>query len=183
MSAFMQANAHIDYLLTAGLWGRNVLRWYDEPIGFSIPDNAYREGDPWGPGAIDWHQKHSRELREDTADRVGSMLIAENRRSVNHRYAEEELEQIYTFRRTMMENDSAAVLQACGGYTYQSCEHPEWHRSEAKSFITALEHRMIRFVIDGADDVQKFWSLDDNDVVYNPGISVMDMIARRRDTN
>lgn len=178
----MQEHAHIDYLLTAGMWGRNVLRWYDQPIVLSIPDNAYREGEPWGPGAIEWHQKHSRELREDTADRVGAMLIAENRRSVNHRYAEDELESIYTYRRVMMSHDPASVLQACAGYRYQACEHPDWHRSEAHEFLWSLEHRMISMLTEGPD-MMKFWSLGDDDVVYNPGISVMDLTRRKRGTN
>lgn len=30
---------------------------------------------------------------------------------------------------------AAAVFKSCACYEYQSCEHPEWHESEAKSIL------------------------------------------------
>jgi hypothetical protein len=119
MSAFMVDDTHIDALLTAGLLldPRAPLRW-------------------WIPGV--------RELTAATADRVGAMLLAENRRSVNHRYREDEIESIYQFHQLAGRPDPVVVLSAIDCYEYQACEHPEWERSEAWAFCDALRRLACR---------------------------------------
>jgi hypothetical protein len=71
------------------------------------------------------------------------MLLAENRRSVDHRYAEEEWEQPYLFKRLPGVPNPVAVLKALDGFEYQACEHPEWEKSEAHAFVQALRKRAI----------------------------------------
>lgn len=84
-----------------------------------------------------------RELTEATAGRVGAMLLAENRRSVDHRYDETELEEPYLFTKLRGIPDPVIVLKAISCYEYQSCEHPEWATSEASRFCVALQAKMI----------------------------------------
>jgi hypothetical protein len=59
MSAFVVSKTHIDALLTAGLRlcspTSGPLRWFDSD---DIPDNAYQEGEVWGPGSIAWWAGH-----------------------------------------------------------------------------------------------------------------------------
>jgi len=95
MSAFIVGTTHLDYLVSAGLMfsrqGHGPLRWM-APAEEAPAEATHERGEPWGPGAIEEYNKRRRELTPETADRVGAMLAAENRRSVDHRYNETELE-------------------------------------------------------------------------------------------
>lgn len=153
MSAFMVDKVHIDALVTAGVaWGAPHI--HDGPIRWTWPElseedehDAYERGEPWGPRAIELYRQRMHELTRDQAGRVGAMLWAENRRSIDHRYNEEELEDPYEFTALPGHPDPVVVLAAIGCYEYQSCEHPDWHRSEAYAFIQSLRARAIRKVI------------------------------------
>lgn len=69
MSAFVVDTAHIDAMVQAGLRGRWNLSWY-------------------------WEGEHH-ELTRANADEIGAMLLAENVRSVDHRYSPPGREAIY----------------------------------------------------------------------------------------
>lgn len=144
MSAFVVSEAHVDALVTAGLVlpDHKPLIWlWPEPADDELMD-AYRRGEPWGPGAASVYEKKRHELTLATAGRVGAMLWAENQRSVNHRYDEDDWEAPYEFRQMrgnlLDHRVPVVVLHAIAGFEYQSCEHLEWHRSEAKAFCEAL---------------------------------------------
>lgn len=148
MSAFIVNKSHLDYLISAGFAGRRggVLRWY-APAEEVPAEPTHQRGEPWGPGMVDHMAPRRRELTIETANQVGAMLAAENRRSVDHRYNETELEDFYTFTRYPGSGtpglDPVQVLKAIACYEYQSCEHPEWETSEAHEFCRALRHRTI----------------------------------------
>ncbi len=123
MSAFMVSNKHLDYMLHAGLrYGRTF--------------------------ELSWHTPMDEDRRNvltrETVNDVGIMLAAENRRSVNHRYGESNMEDFFEFsecRGGMI--DLVQVLKLIDCYEYQSCEHPEWKHSEARIFCDALRRLMI----------------------------------------
>jgi hypothetical protein len=137
MSAFMVDTVHIDAMLTAGLHlparRQSRLTWY-------WPDlDAATDRGIWTAAELMVHADQRRhELTTDTAGRVGAMLLAENRRSVDHRYDEQELEEPYLFTRLAGTPDPVVVLKAIDCYEYQSCEHPGWRFSEAQPFCQAL---------------------------------------------
>lgn len=142
MSAFVVSEATIHGLVVGGLKlaRYSPLRW-QLPIPAEERAGGYQVGTWIGPDAIALAEKYGRDLTEDTAGRVGAMLWAENVRSVNHRYAEEDLEPIYPglpagWRSARI--DPARLLSVIGCYEYQSCEHPEWESSEARIYCTAL---------------------------------------------
>lgn len=156
MSAFVVSRETIDVLVCGAQfgWGRGPggeygLKWWDV-----------------GPAELrDMHwsecHEHRRDFNDLGADQVGAMLWAENRRSVDYRYEESELEPLYLsrhvagFRPTPVE-----VLKACDCYEYQSCEHPEWPRSEACSFVEALRGKAIHGLA-GYGDAPWDWSTAD----------------------
>lgn len=164
MSAFMVGKDHIDGLLTAGLeWSRpSRLKWFYPEIGPDDERDAYARGVPWGPRCIELCEERRRELTLESVGRVGAMLLAENRASVNHRYDEEEWEEPYLFEPLPGISDPVIVLKAIACYRYQSCEHPEWERSEARVFIDALEQKAIVH-LPGYDDAPG-WEIRDRDV-------------------
>jgi hypothetical protein len=121
MSADEVDTIHIDALLTAGMPRRGtILHWH------------------WG------NPTQGASLNAETAGRVGAMLLAENRRSVNHLYTEDEIEQPYEYKRASLKGGWVAVLSALACYEYQSCEHAEWPDSEAYAFCDALRRHAIR---------------------------------------
>lgn len=150
MSAYIVSKEHIDYLITAGFhlpgMRRSMLHWL---IPREAPAEAYQRGEPWGPEAISDCNERRRELSQDHADEVGRMLWAENQESVNHRYDDEEIEEIYFYKCHPDYEIRHAVnpietLKALSCYEYQTCEHPEWENSEAFTFCEALRSAAIR---------------------------------------
>ena len=141
MSAFEVDPTHIDVLISAALQGGSYgpLTWYYGEIPHTAPGEAL-------PGAEDYLtslQKTKREVTRTNAGMWGALLVAENRRSVNHRYAEDEIEDPYEFTEYAGTFNAVAILKAISCYEYQSCEHPEWEASEAKAFCDALRASMI----------------------------------------
>ncbi|MFH2072616.1 MAG: hypothetical protein ABIJ75_07195 [Actinomycetota bacterium] len=156
MSAFIVEEAHIDYLVSAGLaynYHGSPLRWDLSPV----EENG---------------------LTRDTAQRTGEMLVAANWDSVNYRYDEEGVEDVYTFREVDWHSiRPVVVLKAIACFEYQSCETPDWPTSEARSFCQSLRMAAIHR-LEGYEN-GKGWPLGAADVTYQRGISIMDMINRR----
>lgn len=152
MYAFLVCKEHIDAMLTAGLvpYHGSGLRWMAPA---ELNPAAYQRGEPWGPEAASESRERRRELTERTAGRTGAMLMAENAESVNHRYDEEDIEEPYVYARPWRTCTPVEVLKLIDCYEYQTCEHPEWERSEARAFCEALRGRMIGRLegYDGAD--------------------------------
>lgn len=165
MSAFVVDKTHLDALLTAGLvWnpGSSKLRWL---IG-ETELTDYREGEPWGETAIKSFERRVRELTDETAGHVGAMLWAENRRSVNHRYAEDEWEAPYVFEHLGINIDPLVVLDGLSCYEYQSCEHPAWETSEAKAFCDSLRASAIHEL---PREGERVWEITDP-AVFGPRV-------------
>ena len=164
MSAYMVGATHIDAMLTAGLhrfssWAPWHLAWLwpeptlDELRQARVPGTAISVGD------VMLADERRRHLTYDTAGRVGAMLLAENRRSVDFRYAEDEIEQPYVFTELGNVINPVTVLKAINGYEYQACEHPEWRFSEAYQFCDALRRRMTQY-LPGYEDAEA-WHITD----------------------
>ena len=149
MSCYIVGKTHIDALVEAGLSGgqwRGNLTWFAREITTDDRIKCEHRGEVWSEEGLALAQSLRRELTHETADRVGQMLMHENRLSVDYRYAESELEEIYTFglwtQRAGTVNP-VVILKAIAGYEYQSCEHPGWPESEAHAFCEALKDKMI----------------------------------------
>jgi hypothetical protein len=145
MSAFEVCDTHIDVMVSAALEGTRYgpLSWYHDPRE-EIPGTQPGE---MLPGHDDYPaslERARREVNAENAEQWGATLLAENRRSVNHRYAEDELEAPYTFTRYTGQLKPVALLNAISCYEYQSCEHPGWETSEAHGFCQALRHHAIQ---------------------------------------
>ena len=158
MSAFIVDRSHIDALLTAGLYhtpsypgdGFSPVVWFDAPL---------TEYD-----GHEWYEKHHKTLTRETADAVGRMLWWECLRSVGYRYPDAQLVELpgpvgltaeevhgYTFTRLDGPPDPVVVLSLIACYEYQTCEHPDWHASEAASFCESLRRHTIHR-LPGYDD-------------------------------
>lgn len=95
----------------------------------------------------EWHTIRAGE-HEALAD-AANMLWRENIRSVSFRYPGESSATLpgsigsgFVIEPSDFWNwtqfDLVQVIKACHCYSYQTCEHPLWHGSEAKAFIDAL---------------------------------------------
>lgn len=155
MSAFMVGKEHIDALVTAALaiGQEGPLRWFAHPLTDEESALAHQVGAPWGAEGPEIARRLSRYATAEEADRIGQMVTRENRLSVNHRYNESEVEDIYAYDgpAQVRSVDPVVILKAIDCYEYQSCEHPGWEASEAFAFCQALRRRMIRR-LPGYDD-------------------------------
>lgn len=137
MSAFVVDKVHIDALVDAAM---------------------SRSGRSW---PLSWYWAKAPMQRFDldysNADAVGSMLWAENVRSVQRRYpdtidsgeypgpADFATVEILTYRFECLAPHLSPVeaLKALACYEYQSCEHDGWADSQARAFCDALRHDLI----------------------------------------
>ena len=140
MSAYMVSDEHIDALLTAAVQFLPHLQ--ESPLRY-------------------WWDGQSRYVRREDADRVGTMLRAENQKSVNYRYSEDEAPQPYAFQTMRGDFAPVDILKAIQGFEYQACEHPEFRTSEAYAFCDALRHRMINRLPGYRDSGA--WSINNRD--------------------
>lgn len=153
MSAYIVSKAHIDALVRLAVEG---------PAG-------YHGGPGHSWSGYYYHDGQSKDCRHEDAERIGAMLTAENVRSVSHRYNGEGLDTLpgpidngwvtdallgkYAYpaygtgpvRISRGPRHLTAIegLKALDGYEYQSCEHPGWSSSEAKSLCDSLRSRLI----------------------------------------
>ena len=160
MSAFEVDKTHIDVMVSAALQRihGDRLYWYHSLDAETVPGEAL----PSQSDYLDRLKKARREVTPENAGMWGALLVAENRRSVNHRYNEDEIEEPYEFTEYTGNFDAVKMLAAIGCYEYQACEHPEWKTSEARAFCEALRDRMIHALpgyssfhghVSGASDV------------------------------
>jgi hypothetical protein len=86
------------------------------------------------------------------AIQIGRMLIAENYRSVDHRYPRHDhadptaaalAVEEYTFTDLGHHFAPVTILKAIDCYVYQSCEHEGWQDSEARKWCEALRAEAI----------------------------------------
>lgn len=182
----MVPTAHIDALIEAGLYAAEHshcrFSWYVRSLDNEEKRDAYQAGEPWGPGAGEIGDLLRRELNHATADRVGQMLLRENRLSVDHRYNESELEPIYHFEHwtSVTRVDPVVILKALSCYEYQSCEHPGWETSEAKTFCDRLQSEMIR-LLPGYEDAAG-WSIEKRSdyLADAPALSLLKTVQERQ---
>lgn len=154
MSAFLVSRAHIDTLVAAAVSGPAATTgtWYPP----QWPAVAWTAVD-----ALDWRAAAECFVTAeyDNADRVGSMLWAENLASVAHRYPNDvdgtrpsgedfaDTDTItYQWPMSTPRPDAVAALKALDCYEYQSCEHPGWRDSEAYRFCDALRRALVAHV-------------------------------------
>ena len=163
MSAFEVSDTHIDILVSAALQRDRygyTLSWYFGEVPGTYPGEALPSGEDYEAAL----KRTKREVTDDNAETWGAALLAENRRSVNHRYDEDEIETPYVFTQYDGQFNPVAVLRAISCYEYQSCEHPEWKTSEARAFCAALTDRMIG-ILPGYDKAP--WEISDPDEAFN----------------
>lgn len=149
MSAFVVDPEHVNVMIWAGLEPSRympVLRWTTDIIENNMP-HPDAEPDYSGFG----RPYNVFELRPDSKNRVGQMLLDVNAASVNYRYSENNAF-IYGYQRPRDTHWSVPeLLKAIHCYEYQTCERSDWEQSEAYAFCKALERRLIN-KLPGYDD-------------------------------
>ena len=126
----MHDDDHVDYLVTSAC--RFKACWQ------APTQNAER---------ISWGGWVTADDVDPTA--LGRLLLAENMRSVLHRYTDAieadeyalyaQIVETYRYR-PVVHVAPATAIKAARSMAYQSCEHPEWQTSEAKAICEAIEH-------------------------------------------
>lgn len=138
MSAFIASHDHLDLLVTAAMHPRHGDR------GLRVNGRTF-------------------DGRED-ANELGAILAAANVESVNYRYGEDELEDIYEWNPNGIAHYLGGVLSwgdvlgALACYEYQACEVPDWESSQAFAICQAIRRKVCGIL---AGDT---WSWDRQDL-------------------
>ncbi len=146
MSAFVVDKVHIDAMIQKGLHrqfiNHGALRWMPR-------------FDVWGA--------HSNELTRETQNAVGQMLVDECVKSVSYRYpgsngdlpgpCKQYWKEPYRFKPMCNAPSPIQTIKLIECYEYQTCEHPDWKTSQARSFCAALKEDMISR-IEGYDEAK-----------------------------
>lgn len=122
MSCYVVSHDYINGILTASRYGGNCPRSY------------YFGG-------------HSRRIRNREHE-VGQILLDENIKSFDYRYKEQYKDEyagmeVFKYRSLPVTFKPAEILGMLDCLEYQSCEHPEWEKSEAYAIIQAIRSEMI----------------------------------------
>lgn len=167
MSAFVVSLAHIRQLVALALEGP----------GDRAPQYP---GGGWYPPYYTYRSEETGELvslnaRDQSPDRLVSMLAHECVRSVCYRYPDDTaatlpgpLDRYYndpsrlTYERPRRILSAADGINAAGCYEYQACEHPEWYDSEARAFVNALVSSLTRTIPAVRDS--RMWEYDEETV-------------------
>lgn len=152
MSAFVVEDEHISALVNAAdhhaRRGHGQFHWYaKDEDGATVHYELSRTGEDSVEPAYTVRPEYSssdyaypEHIKVSFAS-LGAMLLAENMRSVNDRYDEDDVEHIY--QHSALHVTPVATLKATQCYEYQSCEHEGWETSAAKAFCEALTHSII----------------------------------------
>jgi len=154
MSAFVVDKAHITALIDAAMAS------HYKPFGWYHGERADHPG---------WPQRHELIGRQDE---VGQMLLDQCVESVGCRYKDSTHTNLpgpgnaewmvpYVWRRPFNSPrrmpTPVEALKAIHCYVYQSCEDPEWEKSESYAFCLALEHDLAQR-LPGYDDAPWDWT-------------------------
>jgi hypothetical protein len=125
MSAFIVGHDHIDALLT-----------------FAVS----RGGSCHGTASFyDENRSERIYITEENATEIGRILVAENERSVAHRYNETPGSAAdYRFKRWLaLPLSAVSVLKGCDCFDYQACETEDYEASPAKTIIDSIRRAAI----------------------------------------
>lgn len=165
MSAYVVNKEHVDLLVRAAQHAypagqpgstRNLSWWRVDENG----DYAgWREVTPHAEHMIDDDYK-----QYVTPSQLGQMLVDENVASVSHRYPDDDVDAgelpgpvdayymgPYVYTDPGKDLTPGQVFKAIDCLDYQSCEHPEWRKSEAFAFLAALRKAYCDRVADYED--------------------------------
>lgn len=141
MSAYIVSKEHITYLVQSALALSNAPRRSSHAFRWSYAD-------PCRPGG--WEHAEICCGDYDKAAEVANLIWQENIKSVSHRYPGESsgtlpgpiggsfVVEPSDFAAYFEYPDPVQVLKSCDCLEYQSCEHPDWHASQALAFLDTL---------------------------------------------
>jgi len=124
MSSFIVTAAHINAIVTA----------------------ATKTSD--GRGVSYYFKGDTTYINAETAEFIARTLYIENVRSVNYRYNERTRFNGFAFELDTVKRSPIAIIKLVNSLEYQSCERPDFAKSEAKAILTAISTAMVR-QIDG----------------------------------
>ncbi len=98
-------------------------------------------------------------ISEDDAQVMGQILLDANYTSVNYRYRENN-EAIFELDTKVFDvfHDMVKAMRLCDTLDYQSCEFPQWEKSEACSLLKKIRYA-VSCKVPGYSQAR--WSFDD----------------------
>lgn len=118
------------------------------------------------PRYVDGAQDVAGQCEEVIATRYAALLLAENIRSVRHRYADElgDYNEIRINTSDILgarSITSVVILKLCDNLSYQSCESDDWETTKAHALLSQIKDAAIR-LLPGYEEAP--WGIDDLEV-------------------
>lgn len=111
-------------------------------VSYFVPTGAAEDGAWLRMGESEWNY-----LNRDNAAKVASILMAENVRSVNAKYGENEGKAyVFTYDRTAHDRPVGNIIGALECYEYQACETHDWHTSLAHEIVQGLRKHLLKVI-------------------------------------
>lgn len=109
---------------------------------FLDPNAAYGEGAWLRLGESEWNN-----LNRDNAPKVAAILKAENIRSVNAKYGENDNPAyVFEYDRTASKRPIGNIIGALDCYEYQACEAEDWDKSLAHEIVQMLRKHLLKTI-------------------------------------
>ena len=168
MSAWVVENEHIASMVNAAdhhaRRQHGQFNWYAKEDGETVCYELSRMGEDKTEDAYTVSEGYAEGYEYPkhvtvSFDTLGAMLLAENVRSVNARYNEDNIEPIY--KHSDVYTSPVVTIKSIHCYEYQSCEHEEWEASPAFAFCQQLR-ASIETDLPGYDDAP--WGIDRSNI-------------------
>jgi hypothetical protein len=96
---------------------------------------------------INRHQILHKFVTQDEAEAIGRLWMAENVKSVNNRYSEDDIEPLYCFSRIDVSHITPIqFIKLLDCLEYQSCEHDDYRESEAYIMLSRYRYGAIGMI-------------------------------------
>jgi hypothetical protein len=151
MSAYIVHHEHISALVNAAdrqaMHRHGQFTWYDTN---GNPHELSRTASEESMRELNSHPGDTRTMFTHSIWGLGQLLLDANVDSVAYRYPDDKREDLPgpidyqpEYRHTSVHVTPVATIKAARCYRYQSCEHPTWKSSTARSFVEALIDAML----------------------------------------
>lgn len=117
-------------------------------VSYFIDPNNGRDGGAWVHfGETSWDY-----LNKENAPKVAAILKAENIRSVNAKYGDNENPAyVFEYDPTARKRPMGNIIGALDCYEYQACETDDWHTSMAHEIVQGLRKHLLKTIAEAED--------------------------------
>lgn len=111
-------------------------------VSYFVPTGAAEDGAWLRLGETEWNY-----LNRENAPKVAAILMAENVRSVNAKYGDNEANPyVFEYLPKAHDRERGNIIGALDCYEYQACETDDWHTSLAHEIVQGFRKHLLKVI-------------------------------------